>query len=200
MRGIELLLERKLPLSLKTMLMTINRHELEQMQDLARDLGVEYRFDPMVNPALDGSTRPIAIRLSPEEIVAIERTDPGRASHWPQRFRQVSEVKYNTSLLYLCGAGKNSFFIDSAGQLSLCVSSRNPSYNLMGGNFQEGWDRFLSGLSSRQHSKNYPCADCELRNTCNQCPAMAELEYGDSEKRVEFLCQVTKLRREAFAL
>ena len=36
--------------------------------------------------------------------------------------------------------------------------------------------------------------------TCvSQCPEMAELEHGDVEKRVEFLCQVTKLRRDVFA-
>ena len=42
-RGIDLLLERKLPLSLKTMVMTLNHAELDQMKALAASLGVQFR-------------------------------------------------------------------------------------------------------------------------------------------------------------
>ena len=47
-RGIDLLLERKLPLNLKTMVMTLNHHELDQMKSLAASLGVQFRFDPIM--------------------------------------------------------------------------------------------------------------------------------------------------------
>ncbi|MBW2031572.1 MAG: radical SAM protein [Deltaproteobacteria bacterium] len=58
LKGIELILERKLPLELKTVVMTRNRHELFQMKELAEGLGLKFRLDPVINPRLDGSMAP----------------------------------------------------------------------------------------------------------------------------------------------
>ncbi len=200
MRGIELLLERKIPLSLKTVVMTLNRHELEQMKAFAANLGVRFRFDPIINPALDSTLRPTRLRLSPEEIVEIEKADADRSNRWPEHFRLNQAVPASDRRMYRCGAGKHAFHIDAAGNLCLCLSARQPAYNLRDGNFQEGWTRFLPQLIVRQYSPDFPCLSCDLRSLCAQCPALAELEQGDSEKRVEFLCQVAKLRQAAFGL
>jgi radical SAM protein with 4Fe4S-binding SPASM domain len=102
--------------------------------------------------------------------------------------------------MYLCGAGKQAFHIDAAGRLCLCISARQPSYDLRSGSFQEGWEQFLLQVIDRLYSDSFECLGCELRPLCAQCPAAAELELGNPEKRVEFLCQVAKLRRDVFAL
>ncbi len=83
-RGIDLLLERGLALNLKTMALTLNVHELPAMQRMADDLGVRFRWDPAVHSRLDGDHRPLACRLSPEEIVALERQDPKRMQQWQE--------------------------------------------------------------------------------------------------------------------
>jgi len=197
-RGIDLLLERGLPLGLKTSVMTLNQHELGQMQSFASGLGVQFRFDPILNPALNGSARPVNLRLSPEEVVTIEKADPDRARLWPEKFRNNEVVPSSERQMYLCGAGKQGFHIDAAGRLCLCLASRQPSYDLLSGSFQEGWEQFLPQEIGRLYSENFECLSCELRRVCAQCPALAELEHGETEKRVEFLCQVAKLRREAF--
>ncbi|MCK4822467.1 radical SAM protein, partial [bacterium] len=90
MRGIELLLERGLPLKLSTMLMTLNKHELVEMQAYAKSLDVEFRFDPIVDPGLENSLAPLPLRLSPEEVVQIERSDTERATLWSQQFAKVT--------------------------------------------------------------------------------------------------------------
>src|ERR1700723_4035133 len=47
MRGIRMLLDRKLPLKLKTVPTTVNRHEVYEMQRMAeQDFGVDFKFDP----------------------------------------------------------------------------------------------------------------------------------------------------------
>jgi radical SAM protein with 4Fe4S-binding SPASM domain len=199
MTGIQLLVERNLPLGLKTMLMTLNRHELDRMQALADNLGAEFRFDPILNAALDGSNRPAGLRLTPEEVVAVEKTDPGRSRSWPERYRQTAGMEISGRPLYLCGAGKNSFHIDAAGRLSQCLTARNPSYNLREGNFSEGWEQFLPDLVTRQYSEAFPCRACALRMVCPQCPAIGATEMGNPEKPVDYLCRVANLRREAFA-
>jgi radical SAM protein with 4Fe4S-binding SPASM domain len=198
-RGIELLLERKLPLSLKTVVMTLNCHELDQMKALADGLEVQFRFDPILNPALDGSDRPCFLRLTPEEVVAVEKTDPGRSNRWPEQFRQNQVIPISDRRMYLCGAGKQSYHIDAAGRLFPCLTDRHLFYDLRSGSFQEGWEHFLPQVTDRRYSNGFPCLGCELRSLCAQCPAVADLEHGESEKQVEFLCQVTKLRRDVFA-
>jgi radical SAM protein with 4Fe4S-binding SPASM domain len=199
-RGIDLLMERKLPLGLKTMVMSLNHHELDQMKSLAASLGVQFRFDPIMHAALDGSTRPTLLRLTPEEVIEVERADPARASQWPKTIQEDLKFKVTNRNLYLCGAGKTSFHIDSAGQLSMCISNRNPSFNLQTGSFRDGWGLFLPQATTRQYSDHFPCAGCSLRSMCPQCPAYGEIEYQDAEARVEYLCQLTKLRYKEFGI
>src|SRR4051812_29205545 len=82
LRGIRLLKERGLPLALKTVAVSINRHELLEMQAFADELGVGFKFDSMINPRLDCSQSPTYLRLTPEESVALDLEDPRRADEW----------------------------------------------------------------------------------------------------------------------
>ncbi len=198
-RGIDLLLDRRLPLSLKTMVMTINKNELDQMKALATSLSVEFRFDPIVQPALDGSNRPNLLRLAPQEIVEIEKADQDRSKRWPESYQQNQGNTVTERAMYLCGAGKKSFYIDAAGRLYACMDARQISYDLRMGKFEEGWEKISTQVTSLLHTPDFPCLECELRLLCAQCPAMAELEYGESERRVEFLCQLARLRKLAFS-
>jgi radical SAM protein with 4Fe4S-binding SPASM domain len=198
MRGIELLLERDVPLRLKTMLMTLNKHELGGIKAYAESLGVDFRFDPKINAGLDGSKEPLAFRLSPEEAVQIDLADAKRLRLWQDFCDKIQDVPIERGHLYICGAGLNSFHIDPYGQLSLCLVSRVPSYNLRQGSFREGWREFLPQVRYQKPQGDYQCGQCELLPICGQCPGWAQLEHGDPEKPVEFLCQLAHLRAEAF--
>ena len=52
----------------------------------------------------------------------------------------------------------------------------------------------------RAQKKTRPsiCDECQIQSLCSMCPANGELENGDAESPVEFLCQVAHLR--AYAL
>lgn len=198
MRGIELLVDRGLPLKLKGVLMTLTQLELLEMQALAKGLNLSFRFDPVINPGIDGSQEPTQFRLSPEEIVEIEKKDPERAAILPNALEELLSVHVDSSKLYECGAGRSSFHIDPYGKLSLCITARVPAIDLRQHNFKDSWDHQLSTLLEKEHSANYTCATCELRSMCPQCPAMGLIEFGDPEARVPFLCQLTHLRYNAF--
>ena len=79
LRGVRLLLDRGLPLSLKTVAITLNQHEMGPMQALCDELGVRFRYDPDINPRIDGSRENLRYRLSPEQVVALDRQTPPRA-------------------------------------------------------------------------------------------------------------------------
>ncbi len=199
-RGIDLLLRHNLPLGLKTMVMSLNRHELNQMKELASSLGVPFRFDPMLHPALDSSSLPILFRLSPEQIIELDKADPERFSLWKERFHQSQVAPISDHRMYICGAAKQSFHIDACGKVYPCMSARQSPINLRDSNFRHIWDQDLPRLTECTYGDDFPCLTCALRLVCTQCPAMTELEYGESEKRVEFICRVAKLRRDAFSM
>ena len=83
MRAIELLRERKLPVKLKTVAVTLNGDEVSALRRFAEEsLQVEFKFDPLVNPRIDGSQAPLAARLSPEQVVGLEMRSPKLAAEF----------------------------------------------------------------------------------------------------------------------
>jgi radical SAM protein with 4Fe4S-binding SPASM domain len=102
--------------------------------------------------------------------------------------------------LYHCGGGVNSFSIDPYGGMSICVLSRVDRFDLRRGSVTEAWHSFLNGVRSKKLTRVTKCTSCELKSMCGMCPANGELENGDAETPVDFLCQVAHLRAHAFDL
>jgi len=199
MKGIDLLLERKIPLKLKTTVMTLNQNEVWEIKKYVEDLGVEFRFDPVLNPKLDGSKEPCKLRIPPEEVVEFDLADAKRLKEW-KKFCQKFWGPAKSDKLYVCEAGLYSFHINPYGELSICIMSRNPSYNLRQGSFKEGWYDFIPKIREQKPKDEYKCAKCDLFSLCDQCPGWSMLENDDLETPVEYLCEITHFRAEAFGL
>jgi len=196
-KGIELLLARKIPLRLKTMAMTLNLNELSNIKEYAEDLGVKFRYDPELNPRLDHSKTPCNFRLSPEEVVKLDLADEKRVKEW-REFCEKFLGPPQSNNLYLCGAGVSLFHIDPYGQLSVCMMSRYQNYDLQHGSFHKGWSNFFPQFIAQKPKSDYKCGQCGFIALCSQCPGWAWVENGDLETPVEYLCQITHLRAEAF--
>jgi len=197
MRGIDLLLERNLPLKLKTVAVSINKHEIPAMKQMAADRGVEFKFDAMINPRIDCSASPLAVRLTPSEIVELDLDDAEHVSEWKRLatdHAQPAYVEGELKSLYDCGGGISTFAVDPYGELSICVLSHKDSYNVRDGNFREGWQDYIRGVRSRKITRPTKCTGCGLKSMCGMCAANGELENGDAESPVDFLCEVAHLR------
>lgn len=198
LRGINLLVERKIPLRLKTMAITLNKHELPAMKDLANQLGLDFRFDPVLNPKLDGLKDPYRYRLSAKEAVDLDLQDKGRANAWRIFWKTLQKPK-RADDLYICGAGQNRFHIDAYGKLSLCLIARIPDYDLRKGSFHEVWYDLIPKVRSQKRSLSDRCRRCGKIAVCGQCPGWSVLEHGDQETLVEYLCELTQRRAAVFA-
>jgi len=196
-KGIDLLLKRKIPLRLKTMAMTLNKNELWQIEEYAEALGVTFRFDPVLNPRLDGSRGPCKFRLSPKEVVGLDLKDTKRGKEW-REFCEKFVGPPQSDTLFDCGAGISTFHIDPYGQMSACEMTRFQNYGLRSGSFEEGWRRSIPEFLTLKPEGDYPCGKCELISLCGQCPGWGWLENGNPEAPVEYLCRIAHLRAEAF--
>jgi radical SAM protein with 4Fe4S-binding SPASM domain len=203
LNGIRLLMERSLPLKLKTMAIAQNKHELFDLKRFVEEeLGLDFKFDAMINPRRDCSQSPLDVRLSPQEIVALDLNDTDRVAEWKQFAERMSSSgpdPEKAGRLYQCGGGSQSFAIDPFGRLAACVLSGD-TYDLRQGSFKEGWEQHLFSLGQKKITRRTKCSDCRIRSMCGMCPANSELECRDAEAPVDFLCEVAHLRAYVLGL
>jgi radical SAM protein with 4Fe4S-binding SPASM domain len=201
MRGVQLLRDRGLPLKLKTMVLTVNQHEIWELKRFVEeDLGLEFRFDAMINPRIDSSPVPLSVRLSPQEIVALDLQDSKRLAEWRtfgEKFNGPVHSPECWDEQYHCGGGISSFAIDPSGKLMPCLFSRRDCWDLCHGSFRAGWEEFLRKIRHKKITRRTKCLHCEIKALCGMCPANGELENSDAEEPVDFLCEVAHLRAKA---
>ena len=198
LRGIQLLKERGLPLKLKAVPTSVNKHEVFAMKQFAEeDLGLEFKFDSLINPRVDCSQSPLAVRLTPEEVVALDMSDPKAVVEYKRLAKKDSENPPNLSqsdTVYFCGGGVNSFAINAYGEVGICVISQQETFDIRGSGVRRVWEKSLLELRNRKRVRVTKCTECRIQSLCGMCPANGELENGDRESPVDFLCNIAHLR------
>jgi len=198
LRGIKLLKERGLPLKLKTVATSINKHEVMAMQQFAEEeLGVDFKFDGQVNPRIDCSQSPLAVRLTPEDVVALDFHSPKRVDEYrrlAERDLQSPPNLSHSSSVYACGGGMNSFAINAYGEVGICIISQQETFSVRDASVSAVWHASLLELRNRARTRVTKCIECRIQSLCGMCPANGELENGDRETPVEFLCNIAHLR------
>jgi radical SAM protein with 4Fe4S-binding SPASM domain len=198
LRGIKLLRERGLPLKLKSVATSINKHEISAMRQFAEDeLGVEFKMDGQINPRIDCSQSPLAVRLTPEEVVALDMNAPKGISEYRRLAKRDLESPPNlgkTDTVYFCGGGVGSFAINAYGEMGICVISQQETFRVQEAGLKRVWEESLLELRTRKRTRVTKCVECRIQSLCGMCPANGEMENGDKESPVEFLCHVAHLR------
>jgi MoaA/NifB/PqqE/SkfB family radical SAM enzyme len=193
MRGIKLLVDNKIKISLKTILMTLNIHELTGMQSIAKSFGSRFRFDAAICPGFGGDRTPLELRVSPEEVVDREFADVEKVRQWKNYF-EGSKGHLLTDELYGCGAGVTGFHVDSTGHLHPCLMMHDICYDLSETRFVEAWKDMMPRIKERKAGLDFPCRGCIKINLCGYCPAFFSLENGAEGAHSEYICRMGGLR------
>jgi radical SAM protein with 4Fe4S-binding SPASM domain len=209
-RGLDLLLESGVKVRLKAMALRANVHELQLMSEFCRTRTKDYyRFDPLLHLRFDGDqVRNAEIReerLSPAEIVAIERADDERFGALKRGCDKLVAPDHDEAAcdhLFHCGAGNGSFVVGYDGTFRLCSSLWHPDTtgDLRGGTLAEAWNEVVPrvrDLRSRRPEFLEKCRRCGIINLCLWCPAHAALETGSLDDWVEHFCAVAHERAGA---
>lgn len=196
MQGIYRLKENGFLVKLKTMMLSANINEFNDMEKFAAGLDVPFRSDAMVYPRLDSDKTPMKYRVSPKDAVKKEFSDPTRSKDWHNFFKRMETLPV-TGDLYQCGAGLTMFHIDSTGKMSPCLMAFDVCQDLLNSTFKDAW--YSKKFERFRENQQAPakCRDCELKCLCGYCPGFFELETGSKSVHSEFLCEIGKERKQA---
>ena len=137
LRGIRLVREAGLPLTVKANAMRPNFDELLAIKAFVRTLpGVRFKLSEEIFERLDGSVD--ACRLSPDPEV-LDRLEAAEAELSRDKVRKRQEEAKPAG----CPADSATFHIDAEGGLQLCSRNRQKTYDLRRGSFKEGFERVL---------------------------------------------------------
>lgn len=193
------LIENKIPFELKFIGLKQNYAELSQMRQFSKELGVGSTTGFDIRPMNDGNPFPINYRVSPEEIFEFNMREPDLKEFWVNV--ALHEKDHSTAKnraagnLYPCAVGYHYVYVTHDGNIQGCVKAITQRYNLLEGNFEEGWEFLNRQVVSKKASKNFPCLTCDKFYYCEQCTAAFDLENGNPEKTVEFYCKLGELRK-----
>ena len=187
--GVRLLMERGLSVKVKTKAMTLNRGRLHEIKKLVESFDLEFRFSTDIYPDLNGSLKPCAYRLDPEEIVELEMK--GEDVDAEDRCIEVSDEQ--TERLYRCGCGTTSFHVSAWGELGTCTFVGEPRISLKDYSFKEAVQEVFPKIRSMTYQTTSPCRRCTVYSMCGKMPFPARFENGDSEMPVDHFCQTAHL-------
>ncbi len=135
LNAVKLLLDRNIPLALKTTAMTLNQHEVLAIKRYVASLGsVRYKLGEDMRPELDGGYGPFHYALSTQDLAVLNRQDD---ELWAESCKQQAQDPLP------CRSGMQRFHIDAYGRLQLCSGNRTRGYDLRTGSFREGFFEVL---------------------------------------------------------
>lgn len=213
MRGVRLLLDAGVPLSLKTVMIRSNVHEFQEIAAFCRAHSSEpFRFDPFIHLRFDrDEKRNQEIReerLSPEAIVALEHSDSARHDALQKNCEKLvfnEDMDNPEGFLFGCGAGISEFYVNHEGFFMLCASLYGSGllYDLKNGTIKNALDDFVPKIRAMRTTKTEymaNCGRCRIINLCLWCPAHAFLEMGQLDACVDYFCSVAKERYKKMLL
>jgi radical SAM protein with 4Fe4S-binding SPASM domain len=209
MRGLNLLLNAGIPVSLKAMAIQSNKGEFEEIARFCREKSnAPFRFDPLLHLRLDGDPKRNQEirnqRLTPKEITVFEQQDTIRFQAMKKGCDNLIHTPFEGNgepFIFRCGTGLSECTIGYDGTFRLCSSLMHPDcvFDLNKGRLAEALTEFVPVVRdmrsvSRDFLKN--CRKCPIVNLCHWCPAHAFLEVGRLDSPVNYFCDVANARKE----
>lgn len=201
MQSIALLQKNHIRFELKIIGMQQNYQDIPEMRNFIRKCGqVNSILAWDIRPMNNGNTSPISCRVTPEQAMEVEINDPERKAFFNHLARNIDKIskteRQKGHYLYPCAAGYQFAFITHDGHMQSCVKTVTPRYDLIHGNFDEGWEFLGKEFVEKKASSNFKCLNCDKFRYCGQCSAAFMNENGDPEKPVKFYCDLGELRKQ----
>lgn len=192
-RGVLALRDAGLKVILKHTVSTLTDGHLPAIRAWSEKHGIPLKPGSVIENRHSGGNEPSLYRIEPRKVVAL-RDYLHEARNGTKRAGPTSECSMvpegSEEQLYRCGAGRLAFFVDALGQASHCVLDRQPSFPILDMPWDELWAR-MGDWVTQPLPKDAPCSGCDLRSSCDNCPARARLATGDPFLKDLYQCDIT---------
>lgn len=183
MRAIKLLKEKRVNVQIKTTLMKPNQDEFLLIKKLADKLGTLFRYGSTLNPKMDRNREPLRYQINPLDAFKSRQAISRKKKVIDEEIQEGRYIKgRGRKKLFNCGAGKSEVSISPYGEMNLCMSVSYPAYNILKGDFTQGWKNIKAVVENLNSLKDYACENCNLAQFCSWCPARGWLFSGDLTK------------------
>jgi len=206
LRAIRFLLAEGLQVKLACPLMKQNLAAFRDVQSLAEKLGVPYMLDLTITPMMDGGDGVLGLRSSAAELLQVlqDQNLNSRASTPPEAATEAAFATGSATSSGIesgayddipCSAGHNSCYISPYGDVSPCVQMPKPAGNLRKQRFDEIWygSSEMNRVRAVRESQLPLCSSCSIRNYCERCPGLAQMEGGDLLGAYERACELAEM-------
>ncbi|MFC1807724.1 radical SAM protein [Candidatus Omnitrophota bacterium] len=210
-RGIDLLLEKNIPFTVRSAFLEPNKDEREEFEKWAATIpwmnGLPLYssfFTLHLRRDTNKSNMIRKLRMTPQE--GIEFIMSGKSLHKRAGDIFCSQcVGPRGNKLFNCSAGRNCGSVDAYGNFQLCIMLKHPDtvYDLKNGSLKDAMDNFFPKIRKmRITNPDYlsRCGRCFLKDFCSQCPAKSWAEHGSLDKPVEYICEITHEKARSYGL
>ena len=197
--GVTLLRERAIPLIIKMPVMTLNRHEVQQARALVEGWGIKFVYCSDIHPRVDGSLEPLQYRLTPQEVIQVDRAMGRSEKRRTREGASSGETCGATGRLFTCKCGQNSLAVTPYGRMNLCVILPVPGYDLQRGTVSDAWKTLVEfvDVANADPGEAYECPTCTLQDRCRQGPVNAWLERGALAPCLPHFKELARLEKAA---
>jgi len=187
-------------------LMKQNLTAYRDVQALAGELGVPYVLDMTITPKMDGDMSLLQLRNSAQSLLPILRDptlnpastslDSAKATSLPTGSATSSGIESQAYNDIPCSAGHNSCYISPYGDVFPCVQMPVATGNLRERPFEDIWFRSaeMNRVRAVRESQLPVCSKCSIRQYCERCPGLAQMEGGDLLGAYERACELAELK------
>jgi len=200
-RGINLLLEKKIPFVVKGVLLPSNKNEIEEFETWAAtipwmDKPPSYSMFFDLRCRRDEQKKNLTIRNYRFSAEAGLKILTRRKEEYMKGMKEFCSkfMRPAGDKLFSCDSGHGGC-VDAYGKFRLCMTLRHPDtvYDFKKGSFKDALSNFFPKL--REIKATNPdylnrCAKCFLKGLCEQCPAKSWMEYGTLDTPVKYFCEI----------
>ena len=188
---------------LNTTIIPENLQRLRNMEDYARQLGLELRvtsycFPPSRRDPCTGFTRLTAEQAA--EAAALDLLWREGSDVLCRRAKELSappqaSCESDTGEQMQCLAAKSQFWMTWNGIMTPCGMLPEPAVLPMDTDFSSAWTRLKDETSLIHLCPE--CTACEYRSTCMHCAAVTYTETGRFDGKPEYMCRFARAYRKA---
>ena len=187
-------------ISAKTVLTKNNYTYINNLKELAKKLGIDFRYDYIVFPKINEIGCKNSESLTPDEIIDVLKKDDEDVAYFRNAVKEIKEKEKDykpNKQVFQCGLGNDRIFIDVNGNVKLCLVL-NDSINIYDASISSIINELGSNTNKLKFNKNNKCYTCHKKKLCRYCPGRFYLETKSYTIPPDFYCELADKLIEEF--